>query len=128
VSRTLYAYSMENQKTLGEYIRELRDKKNLSLREFAAKIGDLSAAFLSDIELGRRYPSEKVLERMAKVLGVKIEDMKKHDNRPPIESMKKIIQKDMRYSIAFRRVIDEEISPEKLLKIVEESKNKKRKK
>lgn len=119
---------MENQKTLGEYIRELRDKKNLSLREFAAKIGDLSAAFLSDIELGRRYPSEKVLELMAKVLGVSIADLKKYDNRPPIESMKKIIQKDMRYSIAFRRVIDEEISPEQLNKLVEDSKNKKKKK
>ena len=43
---------------LGQRIRELRGKKDLSLRELAKKL-DVSAAFLSDIELGRRYPSEK---------------------------------------------------------------------
>ncbi len=117
---------MENQKTLGEYIREMRDRKDLSLREFASKIGDLSAAFISDIELGRRYPSAKVLEKMATTLGVKIEDLKKHDNRPPIENMRKMIQKDMRYSIAFRRMIDEGIPPEKLIQIIERNRKKKK--
>src|SRR5437588_601706 len=37
-------------KTLGERIRELRAEKDLSLREFAKKLGGLSAAFLSEIE------------------------------------------------------------------------------
>jgi hypothetical protein len=35
-------------KTLGDRIGELREQKDLSLREFAKKIGDLSAAFLSE--------------------------------------------------------------------------------
>lgn len=39
-------------KTLGQRIRELRETKDLSLREFAKQLGDLSAAFLSDVELG----------------------------------------------------------------------------
>ncbi len=59
--------------TLGERIRELRAAKDLSLREFAKKLGGMSAAFLSDVELGRLHPSDKVLERMAKVLGTTVE-------------------------------------------------------
>ena len=47
-------------KTLGQRIRELREEKDFSLRELAKKSG-VTAPFLSDIELGRRYPSEKVL-------------------------------------------------------------------
>ena len=42
-------------KTLGERIRELREERDLSLRELAGKIG-VSAAFMSDVELNRRYP------------------------------------------------------------------------
>ena len=47
--------------TLGQKIHELRDKADLSLRELALKIS-VSAPFLSDIELGRRFPSEEVLQ------------------------------------------------------------------
>ena len=80
-------------KTLGERIRELRDEKDLSLREFAKKLGGLSAAFLSDIELGRRHPSEKVLADMARVLGTTVEDLRNYDARPPVEELKRIERK-----------------------------------
>jgi len=113
-------------KTLGEYIRQLRDKKDFSLREFAEKLGGLSAAFLSDIELGRRYPSEKVLEDMARVLGIELEEFKKYDNRPPVQDMKKLIQKNPQYGFAFRTVIDKEISPEELIKVANRSRSKKK--
>jgi len=45
---------------IGPYIRKRRDELDLSLRELAKKL-DCSPAFISDIELGRRHPSEKVL-------------------------------------------------------------------
>jgi len=96
-------------KTLGQYIRELRDQKDLSLREFADKLGGLSAAFLSDIELGKRYPSEKVLSDMARVLSVSVEDLRKYDNRPPIDDMKRIIQQNPQYGIVFRKAINNQI-------------------
>ena len=54
-------------KPLGEYIRELRQQKDLSLRDFAKRLGGKSAAFISDIELGRRFPSDPVLEDIARV-------------------------------------------------------------
>ncbi len=76
---------------LGEYIRQQRDKKDLSLREFAAKLGR-SPAFISDIELGRRNPSKEVLVEMAKFFNVSVEEMEKYDERVVVEEVKKIAQ------------------------------------
>jgi len=101
---------------LGHYIRGLREARDLSLRELAKKL-DCSAAFLSDIELGRRYPSEKVLKDIADILKVKVDDLKAHDVRPPIEDIKRLTQNDPRYAMAFRTVIDHGVSPEQLMKL-----------
>lgn len=65
---------------LGSYIRALREAKKVSLREVAVKVG-VSAAFMSDIELGRRYPARDVLEKIAKVLDVPVAEMVENDNR-----------------------------------------------
>lgn len=93
-------------------------EKDLSLRELGTKLGDLSAAFLSDIELGRRYPSDRVLSDMARVLGVSIEELRKHDTRPPVE----LIKKNPQYGFAFRTVIERKVSPAKILDMVNKDK------
>lgn len=111
---TLYAYTM---KTLGQYIRELRDAPDISLREFAQMLG-LSATFVSDIELGKRHPSDEVLAKMAKILGVSVTELKKHDTRPPVDEMKQIAASNPGYAFAFRQVIEKKVSPEELLKLV----------
>jgi transcriptional regulator with XRE-family HTH domain len=49
-------------KTLGEHIKEVREERDLSVRELAKKL-NVSAPFLSDVELGRRHPSDEVLAR-----------------------------------------------------------------
>jgi len=106
-------------KPLGEYIREQRQKKDLSLRDFAKKLGGLSPAFLSDIELGRRYPSDRVLENMAAVFEVPIEDLRKHDIRTPVEDLKKLAEQEPAFGAAFRTIVDRQISPDDLLKLAE---------
>jgi transcriptional regulator with XRE-family HTH domain len=100
--------------SLGNYLRTLREKRDLSLREFARKL-NCSAPFISDIELGRRYPSDKILEDMATVLGVAVVDLKAHDDRPPTEEMKKLIAANPMYALAFRTVVDRKVSPEELI-------------
>ena len=105
-------------KTLGERIRELRETLDLSLREFAAKL-NLSAAFLSDVELGRRYPSDDVLEKMAKVLRTSLEDLKKHDTRAPLDDLKRLASSNPAYGLAFRTIVNKKIRPEDLLKWAE---------
>lgn len=111
--------------TLGQRIRELRDARDISLREFAKKLG-CSAAYWSDVELGRRYASEQMLKDAARILKVPFEGLKAHDTRPPIEEVKRATAEDPRYAIAFRRVIDSKVSPEELLKLASRSDHKKK--
>lgn len=107
--------------TLGQYIRRAREERDFSLREFAKKL-DCSAAFLSDIELGRRYPSDKVLSKIAEALGVPIQELRKHDTRLPTDDLKTLTQKDPKYAFAFRTVIDSKVSPEQLIKLAKREK------
>lgn len=100
--------------TLGEFIRKRRDECDLSLREFASKLG-CSAPFISDIELGRRNPSDKLLKGMARILGVSLETLKKHDTRLPIGQLKERAAADPRYALLFRTMIDRNIGPDELL-------------
>jgi transcriptional regulator with XRE-family HTH domain len=112
--------------SLGERIRQLRDERDLSLRELAKKLG-CSAAFLSDIELGRRYPAEKNLRDLARILNVSFDELKSHDNRPPVEEMKRLSAKDPLYAVAFRTMIDRNLSAEDLLKLAESAVHPKKK-
>jgi len=105
-------------KTLGEQIRDLREKKDLSLREFAGRLR-LSPAFVSDVELGRRYPSDEVLAKMAKVLGAALDDLKSLDTRSTGEELKKLASTVPAWGFAFRSALDKGLTPEELLRLVE---------
>jgi len=106
--------------SLGQYLRELREKRDLSLREFAKKL-KCSAAFVSDIELGRRYPSEKILTDMAKILGTTLEDLKKQDDRLPSEELKRKLASNPGFAAAFRMIADSPVSPEELVALAKRS-------
>lgn len=112
---------------MGQRIRELREEKDLSLREFAKKLGGLSAAFLSDVELGRRYPSEKVLGDMARVLGVSVDELRSYDTRPPVEEMKRLTTSNPAFGLAFRKVIDKSVSPEDLMNLAKKKPDREKK-
>jgi transcriptional regulator with XRE-family HTH domain len=102
---------------IGPFIRRRRDELDLSLRELAKKL-DCSPAFMSDIELGRRHPSDKVLVEIARILKVKIEELRKIDVRPPIEEIKRVAQDDPTFALAFRTMLDKKISADELLEFV----------
>lgn len=115
-----------NIKTQGQRIRELRDQQDLSLREFGKRLGGLSAAFLSDIELGRRHPSDKVLADMARTLKTTVEDLQSYDTRPPVEEMKRLASSNPLYGMAFRRIVEEGIDPEDIMKLSKRDKGRKK--
>jgi len=111
---------------LGERIRELREERDVSLRELAKKLG-WSAPFLSDVELGRRYPSEKNLKELADLLETSLVALKAHDTRAPIEEIKRLSAEDPRYAMAFRTMINRNLSAEDLLRFAEGMRHSKRK-
>ena len=64
--------------TLGEKIRELRQARDLSLREFASRV-KVTPGFMSDVELGRRHPSDEKLEAIGRVLNMPMHELKNFD-------------------------------------------------
>ena len=104
-------------KTLGERIRELREEHDLSVRELAKKL-KVSAPFLSDVELGRRHPSEDVLERLASAFGTTKEDLKKHDARAPVQELKRMAASNPAMGFALRKMVDEGVNPDELLEFL----------
>lgn len=61
--------------TFGEYLRNLRTEKGLTLTQLAAQLG-LDSANLSKIENGKRDFDEKRLDLLAKVFDINISDLK----------------------------------------------------
>lgn len=113
--------------TLGEKIRELREKKDMSLREFGRRLNNqapTSAAFLSDVELGRRFPTDKLLAIIADVLGTTFEELKQLDARVPVNELKKLAHQEPAFGLALRRVVDEQISAEELNSLLNKVKSK----
>ena len=110
-------------KTLGERIRELREERDISLREMGRRLGRGSAAFLSDVELGRRYPSDALLIEIARVLKTSIEDLKSYDTRLPVQELKRLARHNPAYGLALRKIIDKGISAEELMKFAVKKRN-----
>ena len=106
-------------KTLGDYIRELRDKQDLSLREFAKRLGVTSAAHVSDIENGRRNPSPELLAKIAQALGVPISEFEELDTRLPLEELKRAIRREPALGFALRKVAEGRVTAEELLHLTD---------
>lgn len=111
--------------TLGERIRELRQAADKSLRELAREVS-VSAAFLSDIELGKRYPSDDVLEEIAKRLRTSIAELREYDSRPPLDEMKRKSFTSPTYGFALRKMVEENVSGEELLQMLQRLKKRRK--
>ena len=105
--------------TLGEKIRRLRVEKEISLRGLAER-ACISHSFLSDIECGNRSPSEPVLKRIARELGVKISDLRECDTRLLLSEVKDLFKKDPAWAGVIKSltgaVRDGSLTPDGLLR------------
>ena len=102
--------------SLGDRIKELRLGKGLSLRQLAGKIGK-SPAFMSDVELGRRFPSDEVLAEISTELITPVEELKAFDTRSSLDDIKRLAQRDPSWGVAFRTAAEkaESMSPEEFI-------------
>jgi len=105
--------------TLGDQLRKLRDESDLSLRELAKKLGGVTAAHLSDIEFSRRYPSDKLLKKLAVFFKKDETELRALDTRPPVEEIKRLALSDPAFGLALRKLVDKEITPEDVLRMTE---------
>jgi len=96
------------------------------LREFAKKLGNVSAAHISDIENGRRNPSDELLHKMAQILNVSLDELKKLDSRVPVEELKREMRHDPALGFALRKIAEEKIPSDRLLEFIEEQRNRKK--
>ena len=116
------------QQSLGQKIKELRGVADLSLRELAKKL-NVSAPFLSDVELGRRFPSDEVLGKLAKALDISADELRRYDSRQPVADLKRMIEGSPNLGFAFRTLVEEmkdgRLTPEALAKRLLEAKKKK---
>ena len=96
----------------------------MSLRAFAGAV-QKSPPFISDIELGRRYPSDEVLEQMAAVLKVPSSELKTLDTRSSLDDLRRLAQKDPQWGMAFRAVASkaESLTPEEFMRILAQKKD-----
>ena len=74
--------------------------------------------------MGKRYPSDEVLAEIAKVLGVKKSELEKYDVRSDVQDFKKLSQTDPQYAYAFRKMIDQKIDPEDVMKAIKKLESK----
>ncbi|OGE36918.1 hypothetical protein A3D79_02255 [Candidatus Daviesbacteria bacterium RIFCSPHIGHO2_02_FULL_39_8] len=64
----------KNLKLLGEKIKQYRKKRDLTQVELAV-IVDVSTGYIGSIEQGLRYPSLRLLEKLARALKVSPKDL-----------------------------------------------------
>ena len=84
----------------------------------------MSAPFLSDVELGRRHPSDDVLSKLARELDTTVVELRRHDARAPIRELRRMAANNPAMGFALRKVVEDGVDPEDLLRYL--SGNKKR--
>ncbi len=72
----LYYINMASGKKLGENLRKLRLKKNLSQGDLATAL-EVDRAYISNIENGRMNPTLSTLEKIAGALGISSSELLK---------------------------------------------------
>jgi transcriptional regulator with XRE-family HTH domain len=92
--------------TMGQRLRELRERAGFSLRE-VAKAAKISAPFLSDVELGRRFPTNETLALIAQKLRASAGELKKHDHRTALADLKRLAEGSPNLGAAVRALVDQ---------------------
>jgi transcriptional regulator with XRE-family HTH domain len=103
--------------TLGQAIRRYRTEAGYPLRRFAELLG-ISAAHQSDIEYDRRRPSEKVLQKTARLLrgvGASFESLRALDTRLEPE-LQELVKSNPEVGQLLRQVRESGRSPREVLR------------
>jgi transcriptional regulator with XRE-family HTH domain len=90
--------------SLGQKVRSLREQKEITLRELARR-AEVSPSFVSDLEMGRRFPSPRNLRKLAGALGVAVSDLADLDHRQTLAALKRLLEKDPAWGELFVEIV-----------------------
>ena len=97
-------FCMDLKTKLGKRIRELRIKKNFT-QEFLAEKINISPANYSRIENGNSYPKPENIEKICKILNVKVKDLFDFEHQKDISEIKKEIFEIIENDNEFTRLL-----------------------
>jgi len=86
-------------------VRELRNKRDLSIRELA-KLIERSPSMISEIEAGNRFPSEDMMGVLSRALRCTVDDLRQHDWRPRKREVNELVANNPDLGWVFRTVVD----------------------
>ena len=118
--------------TFGEYVKEKRQTKNITLRAFAEKLG-IAPAYMSDIEKSKRNaPTQDILDNMVVVLNLTNDE--KNELFDLAAQSKDVVAKDLTeyitdnasVRVALRKAKENNIGGDEWIKIIEEMINNKK--
>lgn len=110
----------------GDYIKEKRQSKNITLRAFADMI-HIAPAYMSDIEKSKRNaPTQEILERMSEALQLSSEEKNKlfdlaASSKDSIAlDLNEYVRTNENVRVALRKAKDLNLGDEEWIKIIEE--------
>jgi transcriptional regulator with XRE-family HTH domain len=96
--------NQSSPRTLGAFIHQRREFEGKSLRALARELGT-SRSLLSEIENEKRFPSERLLQMLAKRFHVEREELKKFDTRVHLSELRHHIAACPQFGSAMKRMI-----------------------
>ena len=115
----------------GEFIKEKRQNKGITLSAFADKVG-IAPAYMSDIEKSKRNaPTQEILEKMIIVLELsddeanELFDLAASSKNAIAQDLKKYVSDNQKVRVALRKAKDLNLGDDEWIKIIEEMMNKK---
>jgi transcriptional regulator with XRE-family HTH domain len=90
--------------TLGEFLREQRQREGLSLRAAASKL-NVHFTYVGDVERGSRAPSKALLQKLAGLYAVDIKDLQKLDERIPLEELRRAVKECPEIGLELKRLL-----------------------
>ena len=110
----------------GEFVKEKRQKKGITLRAFADLLG-IAPAYMSDIEKGKRNaPTQEILDKMINVLELSQEeanemlDLAASSKDAIAQDLKDYVSDNQTVIVALRTAKDLNLGDDEWIKIIEE--------
>ncbi|WP_206812620.1 helix-turn-helix domain-containing protein [Paradesulfitobacterium ferrireducens] len=93
--------SMEGLKRLGQYLFELRLRRDLSLAQVSCKVGT-NASYLSEIEHGRKMPDDNLMRELAEFYGLDENNLFEMVGKVPLS-----VREELESNVLLQRILKE---------------------